>query len=142
MPKPNVLSFIPYMAVFDVRVEVTMITAIVTLCFGPFNSRDAAIEWATEVERLHRKGVARQGLTSNIIASDEFPAPQGDYLTSSVEVRDVIMADSDARKPGRLIPIGTPEYSARHMHICALLALKGASTETLLQLAEEVATIG
>lgn len=133
MQKSKVLSLVPFLAIIDVTVEVPLVSATLTLCFGPFNSREDGEGWAAEVELLHRHVEKQETQCAGEVLS-EMGFPTGAFVRSYISVPDVILGGVEARKPGALIPISTPEVIARDMHLYALQALQEAAQGTLSQL--------
>lgn len=120
-----VLSFCPYVAMLDVTVELHLVTMEITLCFGPFNAECDARKWLDEVERVH-KVIEGSEAEEDEDALDATGLPTAPFIRSYVHGSDIIIADQHARKPGELIPPGTPEHDARMLCVYALYGLEQA----------------
>ncbi|GEM_PF-4623329 len=125
MSGANLFALCPYVVTADVSVELPLISMEVTLCFGPFNTLIAAEKWAGDVERLHKDIIAREDQTSNEIF-DEIGIPTQGFIRSHIYGMDIVQSDQNARKPGMLIPVNTPDTDSRDMHLYALAAFQQA----------------
>lgn len=125
MAKSNVLSLQPYVATVDVSLELSLITMEVTLCFGPFNSAEAAEEWCGALEREHKTIEGRQdGEDLEAIAATGIPTKP--YLRAYVHGVDIIQPSLDARTRGGLIAPKDAVVDAHQIHVYALYAFQEA----------------
>ncbi len=134
MRSASILSFAPFIVILDATVEVPLLTISTTLCFGPFNSREDAEEWACEVERLHKR-LQKSEETLSCAVLKETGFPTGAFMRAHMGTTDVILAGKEAREPGALIPQSTPEVAARDLGVYVLRAASQAASDTLAQLA-------
>lgn len=133
MEADTVVQFRPYIAVVDVLYEMHLKTTTITLCFGPFNSKDAAMAWCNSLEQAHWVVAAREEAESEkaLQQSKFFTAP---FIQTHMDGFDVIQVGSEMRTNSGLILPGDVSVAARELSLYAVRASQEADKVALAYL--------
>ena len=123
----NVFELHPYAVAIDVCVELHLVSMEITLCFGPFNTHEAANKWCSAFEKEHKQIEGRE-VAEDAQAEKKTGVPTQPFLRTYVYGAGSFQAEGKARAKGELIPPKTPAVDAHQIHVYALCALQEAIT--------------
>ena len=136
MAEGNVVAFRPFIVLVDVSLELCLITMEITLCFGPFNSKEAAEEWVNVFEVEHHEIEAREARedekNNELVVLTTEP-----YLRAHVHGVDIIQPERGGHDKDALISPSAPIVDAHQVHIYALQGLREAINYTFEYLADK-----
>ncbi len=129
MAESNVISLAPFVVTVDVLLELYLITMEITLCFGPFNSKEAAFEWSNVFEQEHKEIEVQEDLQEH--RDEEMGLSSMSYVRAFVHGVDIIQGEVEAREKGVLIVPNQPIVDAHQVHLYALQGFQAAITDAL-----------
>ncbi|HEY9585208.1 MAG: hypothetical protein A3D65_02365 [Candidatus Lloydbacteria bacterium RIFCSPHIGHO2_02_FULL_50_13] len=127
MAESTVVALRPYVVTVDVTTELYLITMDVTLCFGPFNTLEAANEWSLVLEREHKLIEVREA-KEDTEAFGECGISTKPFFRAYVCGTDVIQVGADVRTKGGLILPSAAVIDAHQIRVYALRAHQEAIT--------------
>lgn len=137
MPSLNVVALNPFVAVVDVTIELFLVVMNITLCFGPFNTKNEAEEWC-DIFLVERKILEKSEAQVDEVNDELVNFLTEPYLRTYTGNPDIMQPKSGGRDKGALIPPKDPMTDAREIHTYALMWLEEAITDTFRHLHETI----